>query len=45
MENKNNHTKEELISKFKQLIVHKREMEERARQYDGVDIYAKFGNA
>lgn len=40
-----NNTKEETIQKFKQLLRHKQEMLERARQYDGIDIYAKFGNA
>lgn len=40
-----NQTKEETIKKFKQLLRHKQEMLERAKQYDGVDIYARFGNA
>ena len=34
-------TKEETIRKFKQLLKHKEEMLERAKQYDGIDIYAK----
>ena len=38
-------TKEETIRKFKQLLKHKEEMLERAKQYDGIDIYAKFANA
>jgi len=33
--------KEETIRKFKQLLKHKEEMLERAKQYDGIDIYAK----
>lgn len=40
-----NNTKEENIRKFKQLLKHKQEMLERAKQYDGIDIYAKFANA
>lgn len=40
-----NNTKEETIRKFKQLLKHKQEMLERAKQYDGIDIYAKFANA
>ncbi|EFB36291.1 hypothetical protein PREVCOP_04180 [Segatella copri DSM 18205] len=36
-----NNTKEENIRKFKQLLKHKEEMLERAKQYDGIDIYAK----
>lgn len=41
-----NNTKEETIRKFKQLLKHKKEeMLERAKQYDGIDIYAKFANA
>ena len=36
-----NNTKEETIRKFKQLLKHKQEMLERAKQYDGIDIYAK----
>ena len=40
-----NNTKEETIRKFKQLLKHKEEMLERAKQYDGIDIYAKFANA
>lgn len=36
-----NNTKEETIRKFKQLLKHKEEMLERAKQYDGIDIYAK----
>lgn len=40
-----NNTKEETINKFKQLLKHKQEMLERAKQYDGIDIYAKFGKA
>ena len=35
-------TKEETIRKFKQLLRHKQEMLERAKQYDGIDIYAKY---
>ena len=38
-----NNTKEETIRKFKQLLKHKEEMLERAKQYDGIDIYAKTG--
>ena len=37
-----NDTKEESIRKFKQLLRHKKEVLERAKQYDGIDIYAKF---
>ena len=40
-----NNTKEETIRKFKQLLKHKEEMLERAKQYDGIDIYTKFANA
>ena len=40
-----NNTKEENIRKFKQLLKHKQEMLERVKQYDGIDIYAKFANA
>ncbi len=36
-----NNSKEETIRKFKQLLKHKEEMLERAKQYDGIDIYAK----
>ncbi len=36
-----NNTKEETIRKFKQLLKHKEEMLERAKQYDGIDIYDK----
>ena len=42
MQTTRNNTKEETISKFKQLLRHKKEMLERAKQYDGIDIYAKF---
>ena len=45
MEATKNNTKEETIRKFKQLLKHKKEMLERAKQYDGIDIYAKFANA
>lgn len=38
-------TKEEVVSKVKMLLKHKAEMIERAKQYDGIDIYARFGNA
>ena len=41
MEATKNNTKEETIRKFKQLLKHKEEMLERAKQYDGIDIYAK----
>ena len=41
----NNNIKKEVIRKFKQLLKHKEEMLERAKQYDGIDIYAKFANA
>ncbi len=37
-----NNTKEETIRKFKQLLKHKEEMLERAKQYDGIDIYAEI---
>ena len=40
-----NNTKEETMRKFKQLLKHEEEMLERAKQYDGIDIYAKFANA
>lgn len=39
-----NNKKEETIRKFKQLLRHKQEMLERAKQYDGIDIYTKFAN-
>ena len=45
MEATKNNTKEETIRKFKQLLKHKEEMLERAKQYDGIDIYTKFANA
>ena len=41
MEATKNNTKEETTRKFKQLLKHKQEMLERAKQYDGIDIYAK----
>lgn len=36
---------EEAVKKFKQLLQHKQEMLERVKQYDGIDIYARFANA
>lgn len=36
-------TKEEAIRRVKQLLRHKREIDERVKQYKGIDVYAKYG--
>lgn len=38
-------TKEEAIKKFKLLLKHKKEMEEGAKKYYGMDLKATFGKA
>ena len=38
-------TKKEALARIKQVVKHKKEMVARAKEYVGVDIYAKFGNA
>ena len=40
-----NKKKEKNIKKIKKILKHKEEMLERAKQYDGIDIYTKFANA
>ena len=38
-------TRKEAIARIKQAVEHKKEMVARAKEYVGIDIYAKFGNA
>ena len=38
-------TKKQAVRRFKQIVEHKKEMVERAKEYASVDIYAKYGIA
>lgn len=38
-------TKELAVQRFRQIVEHKKEMVERAKEYASVDIYEKYGIA